>query len=178
MEEIIKSLEGKSMTKKSLFNFLSDVNIEDLSSVKSNSTTDNNIIINPVVEELPQEKKKRGRKPKPKEKPIEKPVVEELPQEKKKRGRKPKPKEKPVEKPVEKSLEKPVEKPVEKITTGIHSLINELLEKATTNIILECKFCSTTFNTKKDHHIHYSISTKCNIMAYNEFKKLILILDR
>jgi hypothetical protein len=163
MEEIIKSLEGKSMTKKSLFDFLSDVNIEDISSVKSNSTT-HDIIIHPVVEELPQEKKKRGRKPK------EKLVVEELPQEKKKRGRKPK----------EKSMEKPVENHVEKadiikITTGIHSLINELLEKATTNIILECKFCSTTFNTKHDHHNHYSISTKCNVMAYNEFKKLILI---
>jgi len=163
MEEIIKSLEGKSMTKKSLCDFLSDVNIEDISSVKSNSTT-HDIIIHPVVEELPQEKKKRGRKPK------EKLVVEELPQEKKKRGRKPK----------EKSMEKPVENHVEKadiikITTGIHSLINELLEKATTNIILECKFCSTVFNTKQDHYNHYSISTKCNVMAYNEFKKLILI---
>ena len=147
MEEIIKSLEGKSMTKKSLFDFLSDVNIEDISSVKSNSTTQD-IIIHPVVQELPQEKKKRGRKPK----------------------------EKSMEKPVEKSVETLIEKTdIMKITTGIHSLINELLEKATTNIILECKFCSTKFNTKQEHHNHYSISTKCNVMAYNEFKKLILI---
>ena len=81
-----------------------------------------------------------------------------------------------MEKPVEKSVETLIEKTdIMKITTGIHSLINELLEKATTNIILECKFCSTKFNTKQEHHNHYSISTKCNVMAYNEFKKLILI---
>jgi hypothetical protein len=128
---------------------------------------------------MPQEKKRRGRKPK--EKPVDKPVVEEMPQEKKRRGRKPK--EKPVDKPMEKPIDKLVEHPKEKLnetpdiiklTKGIHSLINELLEKAITNIILECKFCSKTFNTRQDHHNHYSMSTMCNNMAYNEFKKLII----
>jgi len=189
MEEILKSLEGKNITKKSLFDFLSDINIENISS------THNDIVIHPTIEEMPQEKKRRGRKPK--EKPLDKPVVEEIPQEKKRRGRKPK--EKPVDKPIveeipqekkrrgRKPKEKPVDKPMEqcveklnetpdiiKLTKGIHSLINELLEKAITNIILECKFCSKTFNTRQDHHNHYSMSTMCNNMAYNEFKKLII----
>jgi hypothetical protein len=167
MEEILKSLEGKNITKKSLFDFLSDINIENISS------THNDIVIDPTIEEIPQEKKRRGRKPK--EKPVEKPVVEEIPQEKKRRGRKPK--EKSVDKPVDKPVEHPKEKLNEipdmiQLTKGIHSLINELLEKAITNIILECKFCSKTFNTRQDHHNHYSMSTMCNNMAYNEFKKL------
>jgi hypothetical protein len=35
MEEILKSLQGKSITKKSLFDFLSEINLDELSSTKS-----------------------------------------------------------------------------------------------------------------------------------------------
>ena len=72
MEEILKSLQGKSITKKSLFDFLSEINLEDISIAKPNSTIYENIVIHPIKEAQPQEKKRRGRKPK------EKPLVEQL----------------------------------------------------------------------------------------------------
>ena len=152
MEEILKSLQGKSITKKSLFDFLSDINLEKLSIAKPNSTIYENIVIHPIKEEQPQEKKRRGRKPK------EKPLVEQLPQEKKRRGRKPK--------------EKPL---VEQLQKGIHVIVDELLETAITDTNkLECKFCKYIFSTKGNLHKHFNTSVLCNNMAYDAFKKVVI----
>jgi len=95
MEEILKSLQGKSMTKKSLFDFLSEINLDELSTDKpKNLIIYEDIVIHPIKEESLQEKKRRGRKPKQtpvvEEIPQEIPVIEKIPNEKKRRGRKPK----------------------------------------------------------------------------------------
>jgi len=206
MEEILKSLQGKSMTKKSLFDFLSEINIKDISSVKpTNTIIYDDIVIHPMNKELneepPKEKKRRGRKPK------EKPLVEEPPKEKKRRGRKPR--EKPlIEEPREKNVSAPKLKcdacmkiflkesylkhhqnkhtvckdwlqlseksNLIKLKKGIHLIINDLLNKTISdNDNLECKFCKCKFSNKGNHHKHYTYSTVCNSMAYDEFKKNI-----
>ena len=196
MEEILKSLQGKSMSKKSLFDFLSEINLEELSTDKSKNTIIyEDIVIHPIKEEQLQEKKRRGRKPK------KKPVIEELPKEKKRRGRKPKeilkeiPKEKPLieelpketkrrgRKPKEKSIIEELPNDIKhdtiKLNKGIHLIINECLEKAITDTNnLQCKFCKYTFSIKGNLHKHYNTSILCNSMAYEEFKNLINNLDQ
>ena len=162
MEEILKRLQGKSMTKKNLFNFLSEINIENFSSAKPiNSSIYEDIVIHPIKEELPKEKKRRGRKPK------EKPLVEEQPKEKKRRGRKPK------EKPLVEETSEEKKSDILKLTKGIHLIVNDLLEKAITNNKLECKFCKYTFSTTGNLHKHFNTSTLCNSMAYDEFKIIV-----
>ena len=141
MEEILKSLQGKSMTKKSLFDFLSEINLEEISTEKpKNSIIYEDIVIHPIKEESLQEKKRRGRKPKqtpvveeiPKEKkrrgrkPKQIPVVEEIPKEKKRRGRKPKqtsvveeiPQEIPVIEEIPKEKKRRGRKPKEKLLSS------------------------------------------------------------
>ena len=52
MEEVLKGLEGKSLTKKKLFDFLADINIEDLYGKKNNviePAAITEIITNPVT---------------------------------------------------------------------------------------------------------------------------------
>ena len=59
------------------------------------------------------------------------------------------------------------------ITTPIHEMVNELLERAITgNQPLTCKFCSTTFYNRGNHHKHYQSAQTCNRMAYAEFKRI------
>ena len=72
MEEILKSLQGKSMTKKSLFDFLSEINLEEISTDKpKNIIIYKDIVIHPIKDELVQghiqqqkckEKKNKGEK--------------------------------------------------------------------------------------------------------------------
>ena len=75
MEEILKSLQGKSMTKKSLFDFLSEINLEEISTDKpKNIIIYKDIVIHPIKDELVQghiqqqkckEKKIKEKKPPP-----------------------------------------------------------------------------------------------------------------
>jgi hypothetical protein len=59
------------------------------------------------------------------------------------------------------------------LTTPIHEMVNELLERAITgNQPLTCKFCSTTFYNRGNHHKHYQSAQTCNRMAYAEFKRI------
>ena len=61
-----------------------------------------------------------------------------------------------------------------KLKKGIHLIINDLLNKTISdNDNLECKFCKCKFSNKGNHHKHYTYSTVCNSMAYDEFKKNI-----
>ena len=59
------------------------------------------------------------------------------------------------------------------LTTPIHEMVNELLERAITgDQPLTCKFCSTTFYNRGNHHKHYQSAQTCNRMAYAEFKRI------
>ena len=61
-----------------------------------------------------------------------------------------------------------------KVKKSIYLIVNDLLNKAISdNGSLECKFCKYKFSNKGNHNKHYSYSTICNSMAYNEFKKHI-----
>ena len=58
-------------------------------------------------------------------------------------------------------------------TMPIHEMVNELLERAITgDQPLTCKFCSTTFYNRGNHHKHYQSAQTCNRMAYAEFKRI------
>ena len=53
MEELLKSLQGKSITKKNLFDFLSEINLEELSKEKpKNTIIYDDIVIHPIKEDL------------------------------------------------------------------------------------------------------------------------------
>jgi len=59
------------------------------------------------------------------------------------------------------------------VTVPIHEMVNELLERAITgDAPLTCKFCSTTFYNRGNHHKHYQSAQTCNRMAYAEFKRI------
>jgi hypothetical protein len=59
------------------------------------------------------------------------------------------------------------------VTTPIHEMVNEWLERAITgDKPLTCKFCSTTFYNRGNHHKHYQSAQTCNRMAYAEFKRI------
>ena len=189
MEEILKSLQGKSMSKKSLFDFLSEINLEELSTDKSKNTIIyEDIVIHPIKEEQLQEKKRRGRKPKkkpvieelPKEKkrrgrkPKEKPIIEEIPKEKKRRGRKPKeilkeiPKEKPLIEELPKETKRRGRKPKEK--SIIEELPNDIkhdtikLNKGIHLIINEClEKAITDTNNLQCKFCKYTFSIKGNL---------------
>lgn len=59
------------------------------------------------------------------------------------------------------------------ISMPIHEMVGELLERAITgDKPLTCKFCSTTFYNRGNHHKHYQSAHTCNRMAYAEFKRI------
>jgi hypothetical protein len=174
MEEILKSLQGKSMTKKSLFDFLSEINLEEFSKPK-NTVIYEDIVIHPIKEEI-QEKKRRGRKSKEKLKEKTKetsPILScdacnkvfstqiYLDNHYKNTT-------------VCKKWIELAEKPPIVNTKGIHLIIDELLEKSINdNNKLECKYCKYVFSIKGNLHKHYNTSILCNSLAIDEFKKLM-----
>jgi len=150
MEDILKKLQGKQLTKSSIFNFLS----ENISSLTIPNTPVNEIII-----------------PTPLQQPIEfrcdacmKTFVTEV----------------SLKQHIDKStackswINHPQKDTMVKLSKGIHLVIDDLLNEAISNNgTLECKFCKCKFSNKGNHHKHYNSSAVCNNMAYDEFKKLI-----
>ena len=62
------------------------------------------------------------------------------------------------------------------VTTPIHEMVNIWLERAITGEQpLTCKFCSTTFYNRGNHHKHYQSAQTCNRMAYAEFKRIVAL---
>ena len=176
MEELLKSLQGKSITKKNLFDFLSEINLEELSKEKpKNTIIYEDIVIHPIKEE----------------------VVQEKPKEKKRKGRKQKEKKLAPELNCDscmkvfytqisldnhhknvtvckKWIELPKKPNMINLTKGIHLIIDDLLEKAITDDNkLQCKFCNYIFSTKGNLHKHFNTSVLCNIMACDEFKNIV-----
>jgi hypothetical protein len=178
MEEILKSLQGKSMTKKSLFDFLSEINLEEFSKPK-NTVIYEDIVIHPIKEEI-QKKKRRGRKPKekPKEKPNEK-SKEILPTLSCNACNKVFSTQTYLDNHYKNTIVckkwiELAEKPPIVNTKGIHLIIDELLEKSINdNNKLECKYCKYVFSIKGNLHKHYNTSILCNSLAIDEFKKLM-----
>ena len=70
----------------------------------------------------------------------------------------------------------PEEKQPPLVTTPIHEMVNEWLERAITGAKpLTCKFCSTTFYNRGNHHKPYQSAQTCNRMAYAEFKRIVAL---
>jgi hypothetical protein len=154
MEEVLKGLKelkgpkGKPLTKKKLFDFLADIDLEELCGKKPFSTE--------VLEVKKPEIKcaacsktftvdnslKRHYKRSPA-------CVKWIEKE---------------EKAKDVNLEK-----------GIHLIIIDLLEKAVgcPDNRLKCRWCETTFINTGNTNKHLNTSKVCNLMAYQEFKRLL-----
>jgi hypothetical protein len=155
MEEVLKGLQGKTLTKKKLFDFLADINLEDLLSGKVSNTT-----------QLP-EKKVEIKKTEIKCGACSKTFTVE---NSLKRHYKRNP---ACVKWIETSDKSKEEKPVE-LKKGLHRIVNELLEKAICGENnLKCMWCETEFVSTGNLNKHLSTSTVCNRMSYNEFKRLL-----
>lgn len=193
MEEVLKGLEGKSLTKKKLFDFLADINLDSLKI--------------PVLHKVEKEKideKKVEKVEKIEDNKIEKiEIVRKI--------------EDTIEKKIEKieivgKIEDNVEIKCEACTKtfinnillkkhhernqacvkwisfpqksdthlkkGLHLIIDDLL-KCSISIDgkLECKHCSSTFTNNGNLHKHFNTSTVCNRLAYQEFKSSFNSLD-
>jgi hypothetical protein len=156
MEEVLKGLEGKTLTKKKLFDFLADIDLEelcgnkplntklpkpeskDISEIKCNACSKTFTVENSL---------KRHYKRYPAcVKWIEK---NEMVQE---------------EKIQEEHLKK-----------GLHLFIIDILEKAVgyDDNKLKCRWCETTFTNVGNINKHLNTSKMCNKMAFEEFKKHI-----
>ena len=160
MEDILKKLQGKQLTKSSIFNFLS----ENISSITLPNTGVNEIVI-------PLQQPTAVQQPTGLQQPIDfrcdactKTFVTDV----------------SLKQHIDKStackswLNHPQKDTIIKLSKGIHLVIDDLLNEAISdNGALECKFCKCKFSNKGNHHKHYNSSAVCNNMAYDEFKKLI-----
>lgn len=158
MEEVLKGLQGKPLTKKKFFDFLADINIEDLYGKK------NNVIEPAVLDEI-------ITKPATIEKKVEEIKCVACKKTFTAEGSL---KRHHVRNPVCVNwISLPEKTETIQLTKGIHLIINDVLEKAiSVNSELQCKFCKTKFTNTGNHHKHFNTSTVCNQLAYKEFKKL------
>jgi hypothetical protein len=176
MEGVLKGLEGKTLTKKSLFDFLADIDLDELFGKKPLNTelpkpvSNNSGIKCPSCSRTFTVENSRRRhykrfpdcaqwiKDHPEaliEEKIEKPV-----KERKVRAKKVK-------------ENKIVEDGTLKI--GLHLLIVDILEKSVgcDDDKKKCRWCDTKFVNMGNINKHLNNSSKCNKMAFEEFKKHI-----
>jgi hypothetical protein len=152
IEGVLKELQGKSLTKKKLFDFLSDINIKDLYKAPENTLYGTGAPP-PVIEVPPEEfrcgacMKTFATKASLQRHQARFTVCTEW-------------------------IERPQKAAPAKLTTGIHLIIGDLLEKSIGDGGLECKYCKTRFTNKGNHRKHFNTSSVCNRMAYQEFKRL------
>ena len=185
MEEVLKGLEGKSLTKKKLFDFLADINLDSLK-----------IPVLHKVEKIEKEKIEKVEKEKI-EKKVDEKKVENVEKEKIEIVGK-------IEGNVEIKCEACTKTFINNILLkkhheknqacvkwmslpkksdthlkkGLHLIIDDLL-KCSISIDgkLECKHCSSTFTNNGNLHKHFNTSTVCNRLAYQEFKSSFNSLD-
>ena len=196
MEEVLKGLEGKSLTKKKLFDFLADINLDSLK-----------IPVLHKVEKIEKEKIDEKVEDKIDEKKVENvEKIEDTIDEKKVENVE---KEKieivgKIEGNVEIKCEACTKTFINNILLkkhheknqacvkwisfpqksdthlkkGLHLIIDDLL-KCSISIDgkLECKHCSSTFTNNGNLHKHFNTSTVCNRLAYQEFKSSFNSLD-
>jgi hypothetical protein len=157
MEEVLKGLQGKNLSKKKLFDILLELNLENIGLKKENVIKEELINnVDEVKEEKIKEEFKCGACMKNfANKSSLKRHLDRF----------------TVCKEWIKIPQKP-DTPL--LTKGIHHIIDELLERAIgENGETECKFCKTKFITKGNHHKHFNTATVCNRLAFQELKKLI-----
>ena len=162
MEEVLKGLQGKSLTKKKFFDFLADINIEDICGKKDGIISQTN-----PIEVL--------------SKSIAKPVIVEKKVEEIKCAacNKTFTTDGSLKRHHERSpvcvnwISLPEKTDVVKLTRGLHMIVDDLLERSmSVDGKLECKFCNSKFTNTGNHHKHFNTATVCNRLAYQEFKKL------
>lgn len=165
MEEALKGLKGKTLTKKKIFDFLADIDIESLF-VKKDDTV---ISKPPVIESdiVPKVVK------------LESSLVVKLLEVKCKACQKIFTAESSLKRHHKQNpvcinwLSHPEATETINLTKGIHLIIDDILGRSISlNGALECRFCKVCFTTKGNHHKHFNSSTVCNQLAYQEFKKL------
>lgn len=162
MEEVLKGLQGKSLTKKKFFDFLADIDLDTIYGKKEN------VVYQEVAPVQSTEDK----------------AIENTKEEKKEEEFKCEACSKTFS--TKASLKRHLDRTpvcvnwislakntdIVPLTKGIHLIIDDLLEKSIGNGELECKYCSTKFTNKGNHHKHFNTATVCNRLAYQEFKKL------
>ncbi len=172
MEEVLKGLQGKTLTKKSFFDFLTDINLEDLYGKKEQSIKgevkgkeDKQIKVQEKVEAQVKTK-------------VEKKVEEKI-HIKCTACMKTFATDGSLKRHHERSpvcvnwISLPEKKETVQLTRGLHLIVDDLLEKSMSlDGKLECKFCKSKFINTGNHHKHFNTATICNQLAYQEFKKL------
>jgi DNA-directed RNA polymerase subunit RPC12/RpoP len=158
MDEVLKGLQGKSLTKKKFFDFLADIDLSRLQSQKD-VLVSQPVISNKDNNQIREEKKEDEIKCEACSKCF---------------STKASLKRHQARFTVCKDwISQPKNTDIAKLTKGIHLIIDDLLEKSIGNgTELECKYCKTKFTNKGNHHKHFNTASVCNRLAYQEFKKL------
>lgn len=158
MEEMLKGLQGKSLTKKKFFDFLADINIEDICAKKDSIIVQTNPIA--VLTKAVEVQKK----------------IEEI---KCAACMKTFTTDGSLKRHHERNpvcvnwISLPEKTDNIQLAKGLHLILDDLLERSiSVSGELECKFCKSKFTNKGNHHKHFNTATVCNRLAYQEFKKL------
>jgi hypothetical protein len=161
MEDVLKGLTGKSLTKKKLFDFLADIDFERLLGKKDGEE------VNRVVEKVV-EKDITKKEVKPKEDIKCTACLKTF--------------------TVDSSLRRHYnrspacvnwnsqteKKDLPDLSKGLHLIINDILGNAVgDNGNLKCRWCNTTFTNVGNHHKHYNTASVCNKLAFQEFVRII-----
>ncbi len=185
MEEVLKGLQGKNMSKKKLFDFLLDVNLEEIINKPVSKPINKpiNQIIEPTIKEIKKEKLRvleiNDIEDNKEDEIIQKEEKNSIQEFKcdtcmKNFATKSSLTRHHIRFPVCKEWIKLSYTNTPELPKGIHLVIDDLIDKAICNDgRRECKFCKTKFITKGNHHKHYNTATACNKMAFQAFKKLI-----
>ena len=186
MEEVLKGLEGKSLTKKKLFDFLADINLDSLKipvlhKVEKEKIEDKIEIVRKIEDKIDKNKVEKIEERKEKIEILGK--IEDNIEIKCEACTKTFMNNILLKKHHEKnqacvkwmSLPKKSDTHLKK---GLHLIIDDLL-KCSISIDgkLECKHCSSTFTNNGNLHKHFNTSTVCNRLAYQEFKSSFNSLD-
>jgi hypothetical protein len=155
MEEVLKGLQGKTLTKKTLFDFLASINLEELGDDDLSNTI-----------HFP-EKKVEIKKPEIKCGACSRTfTVENSLKRHYKRN--------PVCVKWIETADKSDRKNTLELKKGLHLLIIDVLDKAICGENhLTCMWCETKFTSTGNLNKHLNTSTVCNRMAYHEFKRLL-----
>ncbi len=161
MEGVLKGLEGKTLTKKSLFDFLADIDLDELFGKKPLNTelpkpvSNNSGIKCPACSRTFTVENSRRRHYKRFPECVQ--WINDHP-----------------EAVVEEKKNKKV-KDDGSLKIGLHLLIVDILEKSVgcDDDKKKCRWCDTTFVNMGNINKHLNNSSKCNKLAFEEFKKHI-----